>query len=156
MLLVLQAVFLVPLFWELDVTAVAVLKKETHLPVIVDPSHAGGKAWMVPALSCAAVAAGAGPGWVLRRHVLPHTAPTLVGFVPIVMALALLTEAALSAMSVGVQAPAASWGTLIADGQALLYTRPLVAIAPGLAVVATVLALNVLADGVRDALDPRG
>jgi 3-deoxy-7-phosphoheptulonate synthase len=43
----------------LDVTAVAVLKKETHLPVIVDPSHAGGKAWMVPALSCAGIAAGA-------------------------------------------------------------------------------------------------
>ena len=43
----------------LDVTAIAVLKRETHLPVIVDPSHAGGKAWMVPALSCAAVAAGA-------------------------------------------------------------------------------------------------
>src|SRR5438046_2686315 len=43
----------------LDVTAVPVLKRETHLPVIVDPSHAGGKAWMVPALSCAAVAAGA-------------------------------------------------------------------------------------------------
>jgi 3-deoxy-7-phosphoheptulonate synthase len=43
----------------LDVTAVAVLKKETHLPVIVDPSHAGGKAWMVPPLSCAALAAGA-------------------------------------------------------------------------------------------------
>ena len=67
----------------------------------------------------AAVAAGAGPGWVLRRHVLPHAAPTLIGFVPVVMALALLTEAALSAMSIGVQAPAASWGTLIADGQAL-------------------------------------
>src|SRR5690242_8107691 len=43
----------------LDVTAVAVLKEETHLPVIIDPSHAGGKAWLVPALSCAAVAAGA-------------------------------------------------------------------------------------------------
>ncbi len=43
----------------LDVTAIAVLKRETHLPVIVDPSHAGGKAWMVPALSCAGVAAGA-------------------------------------------------------------------------------------------------
>jgi 3-deoxy-7-phosphoheptulonate synthase len=41
------------------VTAVAVLKKETHLPVIIDPSHAGGKAWLVPALSCAAIAAGA-------------------------------------------------------------------------------------------------
>ena len=43
----------------LDVTAIAVMKNETHLPVIVDPSHAGGKAWMVPSLSCAAVAAGA-------------------------------------------------------------------------------------------------
>jgi len=43
----------------LDVTAIAVLKRETHLPVIVDPSHAGGKAWMVPALSCAGIAAGA-------------------------------------------------------------------------------------------------
>ena len=43
----------------LDVTAIAVMKRETHLPVIVDPSHAGGKAWMVPSLSCAAVAAGA-------------------------------------------------------------------------------------------------
>src|SRR4030095_7944216 len=42
----------------LDVTAIAVLKRETHLPVIVDPSHAGGKAWMVPALSCAGGAAG--------------------------------------------------------------------------------------------------
>src|SRR6266567_155117 len=54
----------------LDVTAVAVLKKETHLPVIVDPSHAGGKAWMVPALSCAAVAAGA-DGLLIEVHPNP-------------------------------------------------------------------------------------
>jgi len=57
----------------LDVTAVAVLKKETHLPVIVDPSHAGGKAWMVPALSCAAVAAGA-DGLLIEVHPCPAEA----------------------------------------------------------------------------------
>jgi 3-deoxy-7-phosphoheptulonate synthase len=54
----------------LDVTAVPVLKRETHLPVIVDPSHAGGKAWLVPALSCAAVAAGA-DGLLIEVHPNP-------------------------------------------------------------------------------------
>jgi len=57
----------------LDVTAVPVLKRETHLPVIVDPSHAGGKAWMVPALSCAAVAAGA-DGLLIEVHPCPSEA----------------------------------------------------------------------------------
>jgi 3-deoxy-7-phosphoheptulonate synthase len=57
----------------LDVTAIAVLKRETHLPVIVDPSHAGGKAWMVPALSCAAVAAGA-DGLLVEVHPCPAQA----------------------------------------------------------------------------------
>jgi 3-deoxy-7-phosphoheptulonate synthase len=57
----------------LDVTAVAVMKKETHLPVIVDPSHAGGKAWMVPALACAAVAAGA-DGLLIEVHPCPAEA----------------------------------------------------------------------------------
>src|SRR5688572_27860962 len=54
----------------LDVTAVPVLKRETHLPVIVDPSHAGGKAWMVPALARAAVAAGA-DGLLIEMHPKP-------------------------------------------------------------------------------------
>ena len=54
----------------LDVTAIPVLKRETHLPVIVDPSHAGGKAWMVPALSCAAIAAGA-DGLLIEIHPNP-------------------------------------------------------------------------------------
>ena len=101
----------------------------------------------------AAGATGGTPAHILRRHVLPNIWPTLVGFVPVVAAMALLTEAALSVLSIGVQAPAASWGTLIADGQALLYTRPAVAIAPGLAVVATVLALNVLGEALRLRLD---
>ncbi|MEO8849427.1 MAG: 3-deoxy-7-phosphoheptulonate synthase [Casimicrobiaceae bacterium] len=57
----------------LDVTAIAVMKRETHLPVIVDPSHAGGKAWMVPALSCAAIAAGA-DGLLIEVHPAPTKA----------------------------------------------------------------------------------
>jgi peptide/nickel transport system permease protein len=74
---------------------------------------------------------------------------------PLMIATTILTESALSYLSIGVQPPKASWGTVIQDGQALLYTRPWVAIAPGIMIVLTVLALNVLGDGLRDALDPR-
>jgi peptide/nickel transport system permease protein len=80
---------------------------------------------------------------------------TLIVFVPLMMALNMITESALSFLSIGVQAPDASWGTIIQDGQVLLYTRPMVSMAPGIAIVVTVLALNVLGDGVRDALDPK-
>lgn len=104
----------------------------------------------------AAVSLGASPWRVLRRHVLPHVAPQLVLLAAPVAGFELLTESALSFLSMGVQAPAASWGTLIADGQTLIYSRPLVAIAPGLLIAVTVLALNVLGDGVRDALDVGG
>ena len=96
------------------------------------------------------------PGWrILVRDVLPNVTTTLIVFVPLLMALNMLTESALSFLSIGVQPPDASWGTIIQDGQALLYTRPVVALAPGLAIVVTVLALNILGDGVRDALDPK-
>jgi len=97
----------------------------------------------------AAVATGGRRGHILRRHVLPMVWPTLIGFAPVVAAMTLLTEAALSVLGIGVQPPAASWGTLIADGQTLIYSRPWVAIAPGLAVVATVLALNVAGETAR-------
>jgi peptide/nickel transport system permease protein len=80
---------------------------------------------------------------------------TVVVLLPLMIATTILTESALSYLSIGVQAPKASWGTIIEDGQGLLYTRPWVAIAPGIMIVLTVLALNVLGDGLRDALDPR-
>ena len=103
----------------------------------------------------AAVALGVPNRRILVRDILPNVASTLIVFAPLIMALNLLTESALSFLQIGVQPPAASWGTIIADGQNLIYLRPLVAIAPGLAIVVTVLALNVLGDGLRDALDPR-
>ena len=92
---------------------------------------------------------------ILFRDILPNVMTTLIVFVPLMLAINMLTESALSFLSIGVQAPDASWGTIIQDGQDVLYTRPWVAVAPGIAIVLCVLALNVLGDGVRDALDPR-
>jgi peptide/nickel transport system permease protein len=91
----------------------------------------------------------------LIQDILPNVLTTLIVFVPLMMALNVLTESSLSFLSIGVQAPDASWGTIIQDGQELLYTRPAVALAPGIAIALTVLTLNVLGDGIRDALDPR-
>jgi peptide/nickel transport system permease protein len=103
----------------------------------------------------AAIGLGASTWRILWSDVLPNILTTVIVCFPIVMAIAMLTEAALSFLSIGVQPPDASWGTIILDGQGLLYTRPAVAIAPGIAIALTVLSLNVLGDGIRDALDPR-
>jgi peptide/nickel transport system permease protein len=103
----------------------------------------------------AAVGLGATNLRLIFSEVLPNVITTVIVFFPLMIATNMLTESALSFLSIGVQPPDASWGTIIADGQGLLYTRPWVALAPGLAIVATVLSLNVLGDGVRDALDPR-
>lgn len=103
----------------------------------------------------AAIGIGVPSHRILLRDILPNVSTTLIVFVPLMMALNMLTESALSFLSIGVQPPDASWGTIIQDGQGLLYSRPMVALAPGIAIVLSVLALNVLGDGLRDALDPR-
>jgi peptide/nickel transport system permease protein len=103
----------------------------------------------------AAIGLGASRTRLLRKDILPNVATTVIVLFPLVMAIAMLTEAALSFLSIGVQPPDASWGTIIQDGDNLIRTRPTVALAPGLAIALTVLALNVLGDGIRDALDPR-
>ena len=103
----------------------------------------------------AAIGLGVPSHRILWRDILPNVSTTLIVFVPLMMALNMLTESALSFLSIGVQPPDASWGTIIQDGQGLLYSRPMVALAPGIAIVVCVLTLNVLGDGLRDALDPR-
>ena len=103
----------------------------------------------------AAIGLGARPARILIKDILPNVVGRVVVFAPLLLALDMITESALSFLSIGVQPPDASWGTIIQDGQGLLYSRPAVAIAPGLAIAATVLALNILGDGVRDALDPK-
>jgi peptide/nickel transport system permease protein len=103
----------------------------------------------------AAIGLGATNWRLLWSDVLPNVITTVIVLFPLMLAIDMLTEAALSFLSIGVQAPQASWGTIILDGQDVLYTRPAVALAPGIAIALTVLALNVLGDGIRDALDPR-
>lgn len=102
----------------------------------------------------AAIGVGASDLRIMRRDVLPNILPTVVVFLPLMTAINMLTESALSFLSVGVQPPDASWGTIINDGLGLLYTRPAVALAPGICIAVTAIALNVFGDGVREALDP--
>jgi peptide/nickel transport system permease protein len=103
----------------------------------------------------AGIAQGASDLRLIFSDILPNVISVVIVLLPLMIATTILTESALSFLSIGVQPPNASWGTIISDGQDLLYTRPWVAIAPGIMIVLTVLALNVLGDGVRDALDPR-
>ena len=103
----------------------------------------------------AAVAQGAGPLRIMFTELLPNVASSILVFFTLIVANNIVLEAALSFLGAGVQPPTPSWGTLISDGQGLIVTRPWFAIMPGLAIVLTVLALNVFGDGLRDALDPR-
>jgi peptide/nickel transport system permease protein len=103
----------------------------------------------------AAVAQGASNLRLIFSEILPNVVSVVIVLLPLMIATTILTESALSFLGIGVQSPNASWGTIIDDGQQLLYTRPWVAIAPGIMIVLTVLSLNVLGDGIRDALDPR-
>jgi peptide/nickel transport system permease protein len=103
----------------------------------------------------AGISQGASNLRLMFSDILPNVISTAIVLLPLMIATTILTESALSFLSIGVQPPKASWGTVIQDGLDLLYTRPMVAIAPGIMIVLTVLAMNVLGDGVRDALDPR-
>ncbi|MEI7546383.1 MAG: ABC transporter permease [Mycobacteriaceae bacterium] len=103
----------------------------------------------------ASIAQGARRRRLLFREVLPNVIPSVIVIFPLMVATCILTESALSFLSIGVQPPQASWGSLINDGQTQLYTRPWVSIAPGILITITILALNVLGDGVREAVDPR-
>jgi peptide/nickel transport system permease protein len=126
-----------------------------YMPYIARPVRAQVKGLRQSEFVLAAIGLGVPSGRILWRDVLPNVLPTLIVMTPLTVALNMLTESALSFLSIGVQAPNASWGTIIQDGEGLLYTRPMVALAPGIAVAITVLALNILGDGMRDALDPR-
>ncbi len=103
----------------------------------------------------AARAQGASDFRIMFRELLPNLASTILVFVPILMANAILLEAALSFLGAGVRPPNPSWGTMIADGIKLLITSPHLTLVPGAMLALTVLALNIFGDGVRDALDPR-
>jgi peptide/nickel transport system permease protein len=103
----------------------------------------------------ASIAQGAGPLRVMFGEILPNLASTIVVFFALNIANNMLFEAALSFLGAGVQPPNSSWGTMISIGEELLTTQPLLAIIPGVMIMLTVLSLNIVGDGLRDALDPR-
>jgi len=88
-------------------------------------------------------------------HVLPNIANVLIVQATIRFAIAILAEAALSYLGLGTQPPTPSWGRMLNEGQAMMYQAPWLAVWPGLAIVFSVLGLNLMGDGLRDLLDPR-
>lgn len=102
----------------------------------------------------AARAIGKHPLRITWEDVLPNIAGALIVQVTIQLALAILTEAGLSYLGLGVRPPNPSWGRMLSDAQTYLSQAPHLAIAPGIAIALSVLGLNLLGDGLRDALDP--
>ncbi len=103
----------------------------------------------------AARVAGKGRARISAEHILPNIASLLIVQGTIQFSLGILAEAGLSYVGLGAQPPTPSWGRMLAEAQTMVTLAPHVAIVPGVAIVLTVLGLNLLGDGLRDALDPR-
>ncbi len=103
----------------------------------------------------ASISQGATPLRVMFSDLLPNIMSSVLVFFTLIIANNIVLEAALSFLGAGVQDPTPSWGKLIAQGQQLIVSRPMLALAPGIAIILTVLSLNIFGDGLRDALDPR-
>lgn len=95
-----------------------------------------------------------GPSIVLR-HILPNTVAPLIVLATLGTAAAIITGAALSFLGLGIKPPTPEWGNMLAEGREFLQRAPWVAFFPGIAIMLTVLAINLLGDGLRDTLDPR-
>jgi peptide/nickel transport system permease protein len=126
-----------------------------NVPIFAKLTRATANGVLAREFALAARAAGRGPFAIAFHHVLPNVAPALIVQATIQFAIAILAEAALSYLGLGAQPPLASWGRMLADAQTWMYVAPRLAIFPGLAVALSVLGLNLLGDGLRDALDPR-
>jgi peptide/nickel transport system permease protein len=98
---------------------------------------------------------GAGNIRIMLRHILPNCFPPLIVLMTMQIGAAILGEAGLSFLGVGIQPPASAWGYMVSDGRPYLLTNPVLSFAPGLAIMLTVFAFNMVGDGLRDALDPR-
>jgi peptide/nickel transport system permease protein len=103
----------------------------------------------------AARALGARGLGLFGRHLLPHLLPSVIVNATLGVGTAILTESALSFLGLGVQPPAASWGNMLSGAQSALYALPWLAVYPGMMILATVVAVNVLGDALRDATEPR-
>jgi peptide/nickel transport system permease protein len=104
----------------------------------------------------AAHAAGASNIRIMFRHILPNTIGPIIVQGTLLVAATIITESGLSYLGFGVQPPTATWGTLLDDAQGKMRQLPMFAIAPGMMIFLTVMSINYVGDGLRDAFDPHG
>ncbi len=126
-----------------------------NVPVFARVARAGALALWPREFILAARAAGKGPALITLEHILPNIATALLVQGTIQFALGVLAEAGLSYVGLGAQPPMPSWGRMLFDAQTRMMVAPYLAIFPGMAIVATVLGLNLLGDGLSDVLDPK-
>jgi peptide/nickel transport system permease protein len=125
-------------------------------PIFVRLARGATMATMVEDYVEAARAVG-NPRWrIALRHVLPNIVPPVLVQATLAIAMAIIAEASLSFLGLGQQPPAPSWGSMLNAAQRFLGQAPWMAIFPGLSIFIVVLAFNLLGDGLRDALDPKG
>lgn len=126
-----------------------------NVPVFARITRAAANSVWAREFVLAARACGKGKLRITIEHVLPNIASQLIVQATIQFAIAILAEAALSYLGLGTQPPTPSWGRMLNEAQALMYQRWQLAVWPGLAIVLSVLGLNLMGDGLRDLLDPR-
>jgi len=126
-----------------------------NIPVFARVARAGALSIWPREFILAARAAGKGPARITVEHILPNIATLLLVQGTIQFALGILAEAGLSYLGLGAQPPMPSWGRMLFDAQTRMATAPWMAIFPGMAIVITVLGLNLLGDGIADILDPK-
>lgn len=126
-----------------------------NIPVFARVARAGALALWPREFILAARAAGKGKVLITLEHILPNIAGLLLVQGTIQFALGILAEAGLSYLGLGAQPPMPSWGRMLFDAQTRIAIAPHLALFPGLAIVITVLGLNLLGDGLRDVLDPK-
>jgi peptide/nickel transport system permease protein len=151
---ILLAIALMSVFGT-GVTLVSAALAVVYTPVIARVVRAAVLATKVEVYVDGARALGATAPRVLIRHILPNAATPVLVQASVLMAIAILVEAALSFLGVGVRPPTPSLGLMLADGRGFMVQAPWMVVCPGLAIMVAVLAFNMVADGLRDWLDPQ-
>ena len=100
-------------------------------------------------------ACGASTYWIIMKGLVPNCLSTIIVLVTLGIPNAIMYEASLSFLGIGIQPPTPSWGNMISAAQTFISFRPVYSIMPGVAIMITVIAFNILGDGLRDALDPK-